>query len=301
MPVKQGTTNSLFIVGGLLIGSCTYIGDNTCAWSPIPNVETSDIQADWSPDGKWVIYRHEDYGLKDSSYVTGLYAMDVNGNNRGLLFAGEAFTPTWSNDGEWIAFSSGAIHVLQFRVDSIQILTSFVALFPSWSPNGDRLVFDTSYDDPRGAHAIWIISRDGRNLQDISEHGTGEWRSPDWSPEGSTIVHYRYVGMEAQEVFLMDILGGNSVRLTYNSVEDFRPRWSPDGSRIVWWLRMGLANEVWVMNQDGTDQHKLTDGFDPTWSPDLQRVLFSHVDPSKERIVLWTINLDGSALTQLTF
>jgi TolB protein len=281
---------------------CQDLGDGYYILpDPYADVETSDLQAAWSSDGEWICYRHEDYGLTDTSYPTGLYIMKADGTSRYLIVPGEAFTPDWSNDGEWIAFFSGAIHILKVGTDSISSLTPFAAFFPSWSPNDNRLVFDTSYEDPQGAHAIWIIGRAGENLTDISDHGTGEWRSADWSPDGSTIVHYRYIGVGAQEIFTMDTLGENSMRLTYNSVEDFRPRWSPEGTQIAWWLRMGLANEVWVMNEDGTNQQKLTDGTYPNWSPDSKSVMFSNVNPAGDRVVLWTIRPDGSDLTQLTF
>ena len=46
---------------------------------------------------------------------------------------------------------------------------------------------------------------------------------------------------------------------------------SPDGTRIAFDAEVDGSRQVWVMNADGTDLQRVTDGFEavePTWSPD---------------------------------
>jgi TolB protein len=62
------------------------------------------------------------------------------------------------------------------------------------------------------------------------------------------------------------------------------PRWSPDGSRIAFLMsprghltRYAGDGDICVMNANGTDIRRLTDGLDassPAWSPDGSRIVF---------------------------
>jgi Tol biopolymer transport system component len=144
------------------------------------------------------------------------------------------------------------------------------------------------------------MNSDGSGLRDISQHGTGEWRQPDWSPDGSKIVHLRYIGVGTEEVFVMDTLGSNAERLTFNSVVDRDPKWSPDGAEIAWTQTEGLRVEIRLMDTNGSNQRRLATGFQPSWSPDSRQIVFSALRPTKDKASLWTINRDGTGLKQLT-
>jgi Tol biopolymer transport system component len=55
------------------------------------------------------------------------------------------------------------------------------------------------------------------------------------------------------------------------------------------------------MLSDGSEQQYLIAGQTPSWSPDSKRIVFSKPNSDESKIVLWTINRDGSGLEQLTF
>jgi Tol biopolymer transport system component len=75
--------------------------------------------------------------------------------------------------------------------------------------------------------------------------------------------------------------------------------WSPDGSRVAFvigrrnaWARTG-DGALYVMNADGTELHRLTQGVtSPTWSPDGTRLAFVR----NQGTALCTIRADGSNL-----
>src|SRR5262249_28742848 len=62
---------------------------------------------------------------------------------------------------------------------------------PAWSPDGKFIAF-TSWDEKKGG-AVWKISAVGSSLQQLSEE-PGEYIHPAWSPDGTTIVVARGSG-----------------------------------------------------------------------------------------------------------
>lgn len=57
---------------------------------------------------------------------------------------------------------------------------------PSWSPDGRWVAFESTSGGANGLYAIFIISREGKNLQRITDY---QWNAnhPVWSPDGNTI------------------------------------------------------------------------------------------------------------------
>ena len=204
--------------------------------TPDPPILPEDADPAVSPDGRRLAYWHfETDEAREGAYPTGLYLLDLASGARSLVRAGGVFTPDWSPDGEWLAVSAGGIALVRPDGSDFHYITDHGDFFPAWSPDGRRIAYDTSYEDPQRANVIWLVNPDGTGLKDISEHGVGEWRSADWSPEG-IIVHYRYLrsGVGSQ-LFVMDSTGAAPVQLTDN---DFRynrgPTVSLDGQHIVW-------------------------------------------------------------------
>ena len=75
------------------------------------------------------------------------------------------------------------------------------------------------------------------------------------------------------EIYAIDPDGKRLVRLTNNAAEDAHPSWSPDGRQIVFHRRVLGHGQIFVMNADGTAQHRITElssvafnGF-PSWGP----------------------------------
>ncbi len=296
-------TKVLSILLSAGIGTLVWIygGCDGMIVSPLP-VKTLavDSSPDCSPDGKWIVYQHKPADPSDTTYPRGLYITGVDSNYRRSLLPGSAMSPRWSPDGTRICFSLGDIWSVSVDGDSLRKLTSVGSTyFPGWSPDGSEIVFDSPYHDERGASAIWIVNLEGGELNDISQHGTGEWRAPDWSPHGDQIVHYRPGGVGGPEIFIMDTSGASGVRLTNNSRWDTSPRWSPDGSTIAW----VSDEEIWLMSPDGTNQRRLVGSYaaDPAWFPDSKTIVFSKPNADGSKQVLWTIGIDGDHLRQLTF
>jgi Tol biopolymer transport system component len=95
--------------------------------------------------------------------------------------------------------------------------------------------------------------------------------------------------------------------------DDFRPLWSPTGMKILFRSHRDGNNEVYVMNSDGSGQtdisRNLANDDDQAWSPDGEEIVFvsdrdsgldeeGHFVPRRE---LYTVNVDGSRLTRITY
>src|SRR3989441_1504034 len=92
-------------------------------------------------------------------------------------------------------------------------------------------------------------------------------------------------------------------KLTPDTTSASDPAFTPDGSRIAFAsLRDGNA-EIYVMNADGAGSTRITnhpqpDGR-PAFTPDGQSLVF-HSARTAGKQQIWVVNLDGTALTQLT-
>jgi TolB protein len=163
--------------------------------------------------------------------------------------------------------SNADIYAMADDGSDVRRLTTALGLDikPSWSPDGAQLAFRTVRD---GQDEIYVMGADGtcqRNLTD----DPGDDRSPAWSPDGRSIAFDHFFTGRFQDVALIDVSGGGLLRLSTGSGE--YPAWSPDGSQVAFASARDGDYEVFVINADGSGEHRLTtnDAYDmyPAWSP----------------------------------
>jgi Tol biopolymer transport system component len=255
-----------------------------------------DQSPSWSHDGRWVAYIHINIEADDSVYPSGLYIIDTSGNNRRLVIAGNVYNPDWSPDGKSIAFNSGDIYTITPTGDNLKQITDVGgSFFPSWSPDGNRITFNRSGSQEEVG--IWMI-----DLPSNSSRRLGFGADAYWSPDGERLVYEGSPGSTKSEeqIWVMDTSGLNNSQLTSNnSVINRYPSWSPDGSTIAWTTDSGVE----IIDADGSNQRQLygDNAAQPSWSPDSREIVFSKCSPSRDKIVLWIISIDGAVIRQLTF
>jgi Tol biopolymer transport system component len=175
---------------------------------------------------------------------------------------------------------------------------------PSWSPDGERIAFvrvaGPQSDAPRD---IYVINADGSGLEQLTDDPAYDL-SPEWSPDGSQIAFVR--NLEGNdEIFVMNADGSQESQLTDNPSGDSSPSWSPDSREIAFSRDIDGGKSILLMARDGSNVRRVTSGgFDdePAWSPDRAQIAFTRTigQLPQGRADVFLMDADGANVRQLT-
>jgi Tol biopolymer transport system component len=272
-------------------------------FSSVASPIKAQLSADSEAPRKAKIAFMSDEGGESLHYQ--IWTMDNDGTNRQRLTDPMVYVwfgaqyPAWSPDGRKIIFDAWAPNPSNWRMNIFVMnadgsnqtrLTNNTRFdvyyrYPSWSPDGRKILFNRTASVSRGAvdlDQIFVMDANGSNETNITNSSTVD-QEPVWSPDGSRIAFVRRspVVSVPGEIYVMTADGSDQVQLTttIGADNDF-PAWSPDGTKIVFSRQLvpSTHSNIYVMNADGSMQTRLTIAeateVCPTWSPDGTRITF---------------------------
>jgi TolB protein len=240
--------------------------------------------------------------------------------------------PTWSPDGEWLAFamhgSLWRMRVTDGRSDGVAEELVHAAEYlssPEWSPDGRYIAYTA---DAAGASInlrLLTIERGESVALTTGDHVNVE---PAWSPDGRRLAYVSTAPNGYFNVFVMEIENGRPGRVTPITTDHrfgrdrlyfgdydvhLSPAWSPDGRELLLVSNRGIplgSGGVWrvpvesdVMSRSGARLiHKEETLYRtrPAWSPDGKRFVYaSHLGGQYTN--LFVLPTEGGEPYKLTF
>ncbi len=284
-----------------------------------------DLTPTLSPDWRKIAFRRNSCWAVQGA-CTGnstIYVMNADGSDRHSLARGGSVRKNrsgqrdggddgyaWSPDGRRLAFMSdraGNFEIYLVNADgSDERRLTRVPEFdghPVWSPDGRKIAFVRGVRDRYGTlrEEVWVMNADGSEQRSLGRGG-----GLTWSPDGRRIA-FRSERTGKAELYLVNVDGSGSARLTRNPGADGDPVWSPDGKRIYFVRGRHGKSDVYAMNADGNRQRNLSrnpepphDGRDnsPAVAPNGRKIAFVSERSGTQQI--YVMNPDGSGLRRLT-
>jgi len=219
-------------------------------------------------------------------------------NQNKLAFIKTGFGPPFHGDDLYVMNVDGTNLLNLTQNDDLHLNEH-----PSWSPDGNRVVFSRAAENETDGFDINVVAANGTDWENLTSQYNGHERDPDWSPDGTKIVFYRSspeVGGNV-DIYTIDENGGSFTRLTDHPEFDYFPQWSPDGTKILYRSIRDGNSEIYVMNYDGSIQTNLTNhpgaDVEAAWAPDGSRIVFG--SDRDGAYGLYVMDFDGSNVKKM--
>jgi TolB protein len=281
--------------------------------------EGYDADVRVSPDGDWLLFSSTRHSVHPDIYLQKIDGLSVTQLTSDP--ADDAF-PTFCPKMKQIAFASNRsgnwdIYVMDADGKNVRQITRGLAneIHPSFSPDGTRLVF-SALGTRSGQWELWIV-----DLNTLERKMIGYGLFPEWSPRSDidriAFQRARQRGTRWFSAWTVDLVDGEARQATEvafsTNAAIVAPTWSPEGKRIAFTTIVdpnaaspatlggharGTTQDVWVINADGTERRRLTDGrgvnAQPAWGRD-GRIFF--VSDRGGTDAIWSVGVEDAPKT----
>ncbi|HLA45296.1 MAG TPA: DUF5050 domain-containing protein, partial [Aggregatilineales bacterium] len=204
--------------------------------------------AQWSPDGRWILYQH---GI--GTLGIDVYRMDAHGRRSEQIMysTGGVILTAWSPDSQSIAYvdpprSDGVqLHLMRSDGSESRALSpAFEAIStPLWSSDGDWLYFTAQRNQQSDLYRVRV---DGTDLQNLTATPLMNERFPRWLPGNEWIAFFVYDGNERRSI-RMRRDGSETVPLSDNLSVITTMFWSPDARWLLMVQLVGNSFDILKM------------------------------------------------------
>jgi TolB protein len=237
--------------GGRSPDTLFTMGSDGSSQAPIrttctPDACLGDSAPAWSPHGNQLVFERA-FGpiVKDNAAGLDIVTANADGSNEQVILhyrsaeaqGQEPHYAQWSPDGTRIAVmilntkakpvNGSAIYVLDRDGSDLRRITPIRlnAGKPDWSPDGKRIVFNSS-SQGQAAVEIYTIRADGSGLRRLRREPRGSYSfDPVWSPNGERIAFVHGSRQRVPHIWTMKKNGTRLRQLTRGPRPDVWPDW----------------------------------------------------------------------------
>lgn len=222
------------------------------------------IEPAWSPDASRIAFSSRRSGTLD------LFVMRADGTGTQQLTSGKQTDshPTWSNDGERLAFARGGdIYTIRADGSGPRRISDPVAeeREPAWSPDGAWIAY-VRRTPGTPARELWLMRPDGSERHAVTSQNT-TITTPAWSPDSRRIVFAEKNESDVYALFTIGLDGKGRRSVVLTASDNLEPSWSPDGGKIAYFE----DGAIFAVELGGGEVEKLTDNdtndSSPAWNP----------------------------------
>ncbi|MEO6334692.1 MAG: protein kinase [Pyrinomonadaceae bacterium] len=274
----------------------------------------------WSPDGKQIVV--SSFGRDQPSVRSPpggvLSAIEVATGTRRELIKSEASFPTWSPNGDRVAYwfytgNYGRRDIATVPAaggEPVIVAKDFAVSNwnPVWSPDGKYLYFVSSKGGNMNFWRVRIDEATGQVLAEPEAVVTPSKysRHLSFSRDGKRLVYVQTSNQSNIQGVEFNLPEGKTVGspfwITQGDREMSRAELSPDGTRFVLRLNRRTQEDIVTVSRDGQEWRDITND-EPferyvRWSPDGSKLAFTSDRNAGAQV--WVSNADGTSLRQLS-
>jgi TolB protein len=256
------------------------------------------------------------YFVSDRAGQREIWAMDYDGSNQHRVnnIRGDSKQPAISPDAKLLAYTTLATRPTD-KTQNWQIIVQSIETgkrlhfenppaptnsSPEFAPGG-RVLFSSTLSDWA---QIYVANADGSDRRRISKINAIDV-SPRVNPKTGTDVLFISDRSGKQQLWRMNIDGGDVEMLTNGTGEVANPCWSPDGRRVafawtqgyevggfnIFWMDIADRKPVQLTKDSGVNEN-------PWWAPDGLHIVYT--SRRNGRTQIFSMLADGTVVRQLT-
>jgi TolB protein len=234
-----------------------------------------------------------------------LYVADADGANRKKVMSSPLpiMSPSWSPDGEWLAYVSFERHVSTVFVQQLKTAKKIAVSAragingaPSYSPDGKKLALTLSGSN--GNLDIYLLDLATQQLDRLTTD-QGIDTEASFAPDGKT-VYFTSDRSGNPQIYRLTLGSNEQRRVTFQGAYNARPRVSPDGKQLALLTQVEGSYRIAIQDLASGNITVLSKGRQeesPSFAPNGAMLIFAGKQGAQG--VLQTVSVDGQIAARL--